>query len=266
MLLIRQGKILLSCATPLLFAAMLLQAALSPQVVIAAELSAHDILRSVDDLWRGQSSYTRATLKVKTEHYSRSMTMESWSKGKEKTLTRILTPLREKGTITLKSGKHIYTYLPKTDRTIRLSSGMMMGSWMGSHLTNDDLVKESRLEDDFDARQTFKGERHGQNIIAFTLIPKEDAAVVWGKIVIEVEDGRYLPIREVFYDEDMQVSRTFTYTGVKDMAGQPRPSIMRIQPADQPDAFTEFIFEELTLDIPLKDSFFSKSALKRHQR
>lgn len=84
------------------------------------------------------------------------MTLESWSKGKEMSLTKVLKPLREKGTITLKSGNHIYTYLPKTDRTIRLSS-MMMGAWMGSHLTNDDLVKESRLEDDFDTEITFEG-------------------------------------------------------------------------------------------------------------
>ncbi|MDQ6983440.1 MAG: outer membrane lipoprotein-sorting protein, partial [Ghiorsea sp.] len=152
---------------------------------------------------------------------------------------------------------------PKTDRTIRLSSGMMMGSWMGSHLTNDDLVKESRLEDDFDASITFEGTRNGQNIIEFTLMPKEDAAVVWGKIVLEVEAERHLPIREVFYDEDMQVSRTFTFTGLKQLAGKIRPSIMHIVPADKPDEFTEFIFEELTLNVPLSDSFFAKSALKR---
>ncbi|MDQ6980006.1 MAG: outer membrane lipoprotein-sorting protein [Ghiorsea sp.] len=232
----------------------------------AVDARTSTILSEVDDLWRGSSSHAIATLKVQTQHYSRTMTLESWSKGKEKSLTKVLKPLREKGTITLKSGNHIYTYLPKTDRTIRLSSGMMMGAWMGSHLTNDDLVKESRLEDDFDAKITFEGRRNGQNIIEFTLLPKEDAAVVWGKIVLEVEAERHLPIREVFYDEDMQVSRTFTFTGLKELAGKIRPSIMHIVPAYKPDEFTEFIFETLTLNVPIQDSFFNKSALKRHQR
>lgn len=229
----------------------------------ATSQRASDILAEIDDLWRGKSSYAIATLRVETEHYTRTMRMESWSKGKEMSLTRILTPLREKGTITLKSGNHIYTYLPKTDRTIRLSSGMMMGSWMGSHLTNDDLVKESRLEEDYDATISFEGERDQQSIIEFTLIPKPDAAVVWGKVVIEVEAERHLPIRELFYDEDMQISRTFTFSGLKMMAGSVRPSVMRIVPADKPDEFTEFVFEELTLNVPLEDSFFSKSALRR---
>ena len=229
----------------------------------ASDQRTKDILSEIDDLWRGTSSYTLATLKVQTKNYSREMTMESWSKGKEQSLTRILTPLREKGTITLKSGNHIYTYLPKTDRTIRLSSGMMMGSWMGSHLTNDDLVKESRLEEDFDASITFEGVRAGKNIIEFTLIPQTDAAIVWGKVTIEVEAERHLPIREVFFDEDMNISRTFTFSGLKMMAGKVRPSIMRIVPMDEPEEFTEFVFDEMTLDIPLDDNFFAKSALKR---
>ncbi len=232
----------------------------------AGDTRTSNILSEVDDLWRGKSSHAIATLNIQTQHYSRSMKLESWSKGKEKSLTKVLSPLREKGTMTLKSGNHIYTYLPKTDRTIRLSSGMMMGSWMGSHLTNDDLVKESRLEDDFDARISFEGERHGQDIIEFTLLPKEDAAVVWGKIVLEVEAKRHLPIKEVFYDEDMQVSRTFTFTGLKKLAGKIRPSVLHIVPADKPDEYTEFVFQELTLNIPISDSFFNKSALKRHKR
>jgi hypothetical protein len=50
---------------------------------------------------------------------------------------------------------------------------------MGSHLTNDDLVKEARLEEDYDVTISFEGERDDQNIIEFLLIPKPDAAVVW---------------------------------------------------------------------------------------
>ncbi|MDX8410769.1 MAG: outer membrane lipoprotein-sorting protein [Mariprofundaceae bacterium] len=221
------------------------------------------ILRAVDDLWRGNSSYSVATMRVQTEHYTRNMKLEGWSKGKEKTLFRILVPLREKGTMTLKSGKHIYTYLPKTDRTIRLTSGMMMGSWMGSHLTNDDLVKEARLEEDFEAAITFEGLRDGKNIIEFTLVPKPDAAVVWGKVVLNVLADSYIPLTEIFYDEDMRIARTFSFTDVRMLGGRQRPAVMRVVPADKPDEFTEFVYEELELNIDIKDSFFGLSQLKR---
>ena len=222
-----------------------------------------EILNKVDDMWRGSSSYAVVTMQVKTEHYTRTMRMEGWSKGKEKTLFHVLEPLREKGTMTLKSDNHIYTYLPKTDRTIRLTSGMMMGSWMGSHLTNDDLVKEARLEEDYDAEITFEGVRDGQEVIEFTLVPKPDAPVVWGKLLLLIRADSYTPLIERYYDEDMELARTFTFSDMKMLAGRDRPSVFRVVPTDKPDEYTEFIYEELELNIPLSDTMFSKQSLKR---
>ena len=235
---------------------------------MAQEFSDHrqrttHILNTVDDLWRGSSSYAVVSMQVKTEHYTRLMRMEGWSKGKEKTLFRVLEPLREKGTVTLKSDNHIYTYLPKTDRTIRLTSGMMMGSWMGSHLTNDDLVKEARLEEDYDATISFEGKRDGHAIIEFTLIPKPDAPVVWGKLLLVIMADSYTPLAEYYFDEDMVLARTFTFSGMKELAGRQRPAVLRVVPADKPDEYTEFIYEQLELNILLSDAMFSKSSLKR---
>jgi len=221
------------------------------------------ILNKVDDLWRGSSSYAVVTMQVKTEHYTRTMRMEGWSKGKEKTLFKVLEPLREKGTKTLKSDNHIYTYLPKTDRTIRLTSGMMMGSWMGSHLTNDDLVKEARLEEDYEASISFEGTRDGREIIEFSLIPKPDAPVVWGKLLLTIMADSYTPLIELYFDEDMQLARTFTFTGMKMLGGRERPSVLRVVPADKPDEYTEFVYEQLELNIPVNDTMFTKASLKR---
>jgi len=221
------------------------------------------LLNEIDDLWRGKSSYAVTSMQVKTEHYTRTMRMEGWSKGKEKTLFRILEPLREKGTATLKSGHHIYTYLPKTDRTIKLTSGMMMGAWMGSHLTNDDLVKEARLEEDYDASISFEGERDGQNIIEFTLIPKLEAAVVWGKLILIIQAESHIPVVEYYFDEDMLLARTILFTDIKTLGGRERPSVLRVVPADKPDEYTQFVYEQLQFDIDVRDSLFSLSSLKK---
>ncbi|MDQ6993260.1 MAG: outer membrane lipoprotein-sorting protein [Mariprofundus sp.] len=231
------------------------------RMVSTARIS--EILNKVDDLWRGDSSYVEVTMRVKTEHYSRAMRMQGWSKGKEKTLFRVLEPLREKGTITLKSGRHIYSYLPKTDRTIRLTSGMMMGSWMGSHLTNDDLVKETRMEEDYDATISFEGVRDGRELIEFTLIPKAVAAVVWGKVVLTIMADSYTPLAERYYDEDMQLARTFTFSDLKLLAGRMRPALLRVVPADKPGEYTEFFYEKLELNLAVSDSIFSKASLQR---
>lgn len=224
---------------------------------------AKEILRELDDMWRGSSSHSIISMRVKTANYSRDLTLEGWSEGKEKSLVRILKPLKEKGTATLKSGNNIYTYLPRTDRTIRLTSGMMMGSWMGSHFTNDDLVKESRMEEDYDPSISFEGIRDGKKIMEFTLIPKPDAPVVWGKIVAIINPDGFIPLKYLYYDEEFNIARTLIFSNVEELAGRPRPKVMKVIPADKAEEYTELVYNELELNISIDDNFFSLARLKR---
>ncbi len=112
----------------------------------AQEIDGKAILRQLDDLYRGQSSVARTTMHIKTEHWERTLEMQAYSKGTERSLVRIVRPKQEEGTATLKVEDNIWNYLPKTRRVMKIPASMMMGSWMGSHFTNDDLVRESRLE------------------------------------------------------------------------------------------------------------------------
>jgi hypothetical protein len=224
---------------------------------------ARAILMKVDDLWRGTSSYAVILMQVKTEHYVRTMRMEGWSRGQDDSLVRILSPLKEKGTATLKSGKGVYTYLPKTDRTIRLTSGMMMGSWMGSHFTNDDLVKESRLSDDYESEISSEGKRDGSEVIELTLMPKPDAAVVWGKIVISVRAKDLIPIVADYYDEEMELVRKMTFSRLETMGDRLVPTVLRLTPSDKPGEFTELVYEKLQFGVELDETFFSLANLRR---
>ncbi len=230
---------------------------------VQADDRATKILNAVDDLYRANASHAVISMSVKTKHYERTLEMEAWSQGKENSLIKILSPRKEKGTATLKAGNAIYTYLPKTDRTIRLSSGMMLGSWMGSHLTNDDLVKESRLAEDYTAALTFEGPREGRAVIELTLVPRSDAAVTWGKIVTTVEADTYVPIRTVYYDDDGVAARTMRFTEVREMGGRRVPSVLEMVPADKPGEFTRLTYKELELGIELPASTFSLGRLKR---
>jgi outer membrane lipoprotein-sorting protein len=229
----------------------------------ASDTKALELLRRIDDLWRGESSHAVMSMRVKTANYERSLRMESWSKGTDHTLVRILSPAREKGTATLKAGEAIYTYLPRTDRTIKLNAGMMGGSWMGSHFTNDDLVREDRLSEDFDVTITFEGVRDGRKSIELTLDPKADAAVVWGRIVTLIDAESLHPLRSDYYDEDLKPSRSMTFSDIKALGGRQVPSRMRLTPADKPGEFTEMSYESLQLDPQVPASLFSLQGLKR---
>ena len=91
-------------------------------------------------------------MQVRTANWERTLEMESWSLGRDYFLVRILEPAKERGVATLKRDREVWNYLPKVDRTIKVPPSMMGGSWMGSHITNDDLVKASHVDEDYTFR------------------------------------------------------------------------------------------------------------------
>lgn len=221
------------------------------------------ILDKFDDLWRGESSESKMTMNIKTAHWERSLSMHGFSLGKDYSLVRVLKPLKERGTSTLKVEKEIYNYLPKTDRTIKITSAMMLGSWMGSHFTNDDLVKESRMADDYETHVSFHGERDGQKVIELSSIPRPDAAVVWGKVIVQVREADWQPLKVTYYDEEGEAVREMTLSDHKKVSGRLLPLRMKMLPLDKPGEYTEVIYDELNFDAKLSKSFFSLNQLKR---
>ena len=117
------------------------------QSVTNAEVRA--LIEEIDQLYRSESSYAVFEMEIVTPHYQRTLAMEAWSLGTKKTLIRINAPRKEKGVSTLRIDNEMWNYLPKTDRVIRIPPSMMMSSWMGSDFTNDDLVQEFSLFEDY---------------------------------------------------------------------------------------------------------------------
>jgi len=211
---------------------------------------------------RGDSSRGVATMEVVTEHWERQITMELWSLGTDYSLVRVRAPAKEAGTATLMADENIWNYLPKVDRTIKIPSSMMGGAWMGSHFSNDDLVRESQLIDDYDIELAFDGARDGVAVWEFRLTPKPEAAVVWGHLAFQVRQADYMPLWARYYDEDDALARTMEYREFADRGGRLVPTVMDMQPADKPAERTTVRYDELEFDIDIDESFFSLRALQ----
>ena len=140
---------------------------------------------------------------------------------------------------------------------------MMAGSWMGSHFTNDDLVKESQIVEDYDIATAFDGARDGTAVWEFRLTSKAEAAVVWGHVEFQVRKSDSMPLWARYYDEDGGLARTLSYTEFKNLGGRTVPSVMEIRPEDKPGERTIIRYRELEFDIEIDRSFFSLQNLKR---
>ena len=228
----------------------------------ADNISPEKILNNVDDLYRSNASHGILTLSVTTVNWQRTLTLEQWSKGEDKSLIKILKPKKEKGLATLRVDKNMWNYLPKVKRVVKIPSSMMSSSWMGSHFTNDDLVKQSRMTEDYTFSITFEGMNDGKEIIEITCLPNKEAAVVWGKVEVVVYADDYLPLRMIYYDEDLLLSRTLEFTNIELMDGKMIPTMMNMIPIDEPGESTTVKWEEIQFDVAIDDEFFSLRKLQ----
>lgn len=223
------------------------------------------LIQHIDRLWRGNTSHASMTMSVKTQRYQRSMTMEAWSRGSDYSLVVIKNPVKDRGIATLKVKENIWNYLPKINRVTRVPSSMMSGSWMGSHFTNDDLVKESTFADDYTSTISFEGRRDGRLIYELTSVPRPNAAVVWGKVVMQLDQKTLSPYRAIYYDEEGTLIRTMTFDENKQIGNRTVPMRMTLQPEDKPNESTVIVYNSIVFDVPIKDSFFSLQNLQQRR-
>ncbi len=225
-------------------------------------ITADEIIKNVEHNLQSDSGYSKITMTVITTRGERTMKMESWNRGNDMSFIKILYPKKDRGITFLKVNTTMWQYVPKIEKIIKIPSSMMMQSWMGSDFTNDDMAKESSIVKDYDT--VLSGE--DEQVFILTLIPKEDAAVVWGKIVMEVQREHFVPFKAVYYDEDGIEQRTLYYSGVMVVGDRYFPAVMTLIPSDKKHRKTVVSMDEVDFDAKIDDSRFTKSALKRYSR
>ncbi len=138
----------------------------------------------------------------------------------------------------------------------------MSQGWMGSDYTNDDVLKESSMVNDYD--HTIIGEENleGQSCYNISMIPHEESTVVWGKLITWVAKNDFLFLKTEYYDEDGYLVRTELGKEIKMMDGRMIPTILEIIPADEPDQKTMVHITSMKFNVNIKESFFSQQNMK----
>ncbi|MCH2108788.1 MAG: outer membrane lipoprotein-sorting protein [Polyangiaceae bacterium] len=215
----------------------------------------------MDKVYRAKTTIGRIEMTIVKPGRTRTMRMKIWTSGQEKSLIVLESPARDTGTATLKVDKNLWNYLPKISRTVRIPPSMMLGSWMGSDFTNDDLVKDASYANDFNASWAGPSTSPAGWIMRMTA--KEGKVGLWKKIEMSVNEDATLPTQARYYDRRDRLARTMFFEDVKTLGGRKVPSVMRIVPSDKQDEYTQMKYIDMQFDAEVPASTFSLSRLKR---
>lgn len=228
-----------------------------------ADMSAYDIIKKCDNIMRGKTTIMISDMIVVTPSWIRTISMQSWSQGTEKTFIHITAPAREKDTTFLKDGNLLYQYLPSAEMRIKITPSMMLQSWMGSDFTNDDLVKESSIVDDYMQLMLARETAGGKDCYKIQLNPKPEAAIVWDKVIIWVDSSNFLPVKEEYYNEKGEKVRYMVFSNVQQANDRLFPFKWTMIPLNKTGHSTSLVIKSIRFNVPIEPSVFSLKNLEK---
>ena len=230
-------------------------------VVSAQETDPRAIVERAEKALWGTTLQAGLSMTVVTPRWKRTLDLETWIERPRRSFIRILAPPKEAGVASLRIGAEMWNYLPAIERTIKIPPSMMMQPWMGSDFTNDDLVKESSLIEDYTHRLAAIEKLDGLPVYVVESRPKPGAAVVWGRIVFRVRTADFLPARQEFYDERGSLIRVMTFSDVRPLGGRTIPTRWEMKPVAKSGNMTTIVLKTVLYDAPIDPEIFSQRNL-----
>jgi len=236
----------------------------TPVPLSGQQLSAYEIVKRCDDKMRGeQTGYSLMTMQIVRPTWSRTVIFKSWNMGTEYALVLITDPPKDEGQAFLKRDNDMWNWNPTINRMIKFPPSMLAQGWMGSDFTNDDLLNQSSIVVDYTHSIIASETVANRDCYVIELIPREDAPVVWGKIILWISKSEYLQMKAEYYDEDEYLVKTETASEIKTMDGRLIPTRFELIPADKPGNKTIVVMDEVKFNISLTESFFSQQNMQK---
>ncbi len=156
---------------------------------------------------------------------------------------------------------NMWTYSPKVNRVIKVPSSMMGQGWMGSDFSNKDVSRADDVIESYTHSIIGTEVSDGLTVYEIEAIPKEDAAVVWGKETLKIREDHVL-LEERFFDQDGILVKALVASDIREMGGRTIATRQRMQKTETPDEWTELVVDATEYDIEVADNLFTLSNLR----
>lgn len=226
-------------------------------------VTASSIVKIADEKFNGEkSSIIVMSMTIIRPTWQRTVEFKNWSLGRDYALTLITAPAKDANQTFLKRGTEMWSWNPTISRLIKLPPSMMSQGWMGSDYTNDDILKESSVVNDYSHQIVGEETIDGRLCYKIKMVAKEDAAVVWGSQLRWIDKKDFLVMRAELFDEEGTLIRTEMGSEIKTMDGRTIPSRLELIPADETGNKTIVDIKDIKFNVQILESFFSQQNMK----
>lgn len=231
--------------------------------VRAQSSQGREILAKVERLLWGSTVQGEYEMTITTPRWQRTLGLRLWMERPRRSFVRIVAPAKEAGIGSLRIGAEMWNYLPNVERIVKIPPSMMLQPWMGSDFTNDDLVKESSILDDYEHQLLGTVQSDGQEVLQIEALPKPEAAVVWGRIVYWVRRADTMPLKQEFFNERGERVRVLSFSELRKVDGRVLPTRWDMRPDAKPGNSTTVVLKQAVFDRAVDEEVFSQRNLQK---
>lgn len=220
------------------------------------------ILSKVDQNITARNRVSEAEMVIHGRHADRTVKSISWIKGTETAFTEYLAPPREKGTKMLKLKDNLWTYFPRTDRTVSIAGHLLNQAVMGSDLSYSDLMEDPKLQNLYNAKIVGEETIIDRDCWVLELVAKKKE-VSYYKRKIWVDKERFIVLKENRYALSGRLIKTTDVKRIERIDGRWVPVKIIFKDQLKSGKGTEFNLISIKFNDNIPDYVFTKANLKK---
>ena len=228
--------------------------------MLVAQPSGKEILDRIDANMSAQSRYVKSKMVIHGPRTSRTIESETWAEG-ESAFTEYLAPAREKGTKMLKLEDQLWIFSPSTDRTIQISGNMLRQSVMGSDLSYEDMMDNTKLIDQYDAT-VVDSETYQDTDCWVVEMNARTEDVAYQMRRLWVDKNRYIPLKEELYAKSGKLLKKKELTDIQKHGSRWYPGKITFKDMLKTGEGTEFIVDEIQFNVEIPEYLLTKASLR----
>jgi outer membrane lipoprotein-sorting protein len=222
-------------------------------------LTAEDIIGKVEDNRVHETSKVEGKMIIEDRFGKRTSTFVSYSRGEDEMLIEF-TSAREAGQKILRTNDEIYLYYPDAEELIRMQGAALRQSVLGSDFSYEDMTGEKSLLDTYDVQLLGSEEVNGHPCYKIQLEAKT-RDVAYPKEIIWVDKELFVGWKVHKFSLSGKLLKEMIVEEIEKVKGDYTPTHIRMEDTMKKNSGTEFIIEEIQVDIPLESGLFSLEEL-----
>ena len=221
--------------------------------VMGFAMTPDEILKAVDYNMTPPSVSYKGEMNIFHRGRKKTKKFEMYAIGSEKSSILCYYPKRNKGTRFLKNGTNMWIYMPRTDKTIKISDHMLKHSMMGSDFSYDDQTDRNKYHLIYDA--TLLEETPTE--YKLELIRKEGIKAKYKKQIVWIDKETLTLKKAELYATSGKLLKDLVVDETKKIGDRYYIIKLRMINKLKSKSYTELILTDIKIDPVIDESVFS---------